>query len=389
MSKRKRNRNPYLLTTDEKLAVVDLYARFATTTQVIDEVMKWKPEAATGDDAKNRKNTTDAIRTCNPNSSVFSFQVTLQAQRAEYLAEQSGGLVTAVSSMVSTLKAQLPNMQLDLSAVDLADLPKIVNALKDLHSLMKEMGITNKSEISEAIDFGSRLDEYPKCESMVARDETRRQTLAETENHEAVMSEQIDKGTNRSPEDIEDGMYPDNYVFPDCMIEGAWQELCSDDIRKKPSISQMRKEIEEISAPDGKISCDAEYYWWDEILSLESRLDYGRQYLSSDWSSYTLLGKEREIEREEEEQNQMLLIQAELLGIDWVEEQIFTPSELRNRINELTGRTTYMEKLENEAKATREARESNGASSQSSVAGNGHIQASGEQAGNESDPSED
>ena len=386
MSKRKRKRNPYLLTTDEKLAVVDLYARFATTTQVIDEVMKWKPEAATGDEAKDRKNATDAIRTCNPHSTVFSFQVTLQAQRAEYLAEQSGGLVTAVSSMVSTLKAQLPNMQLDLSAVDLADLPKIVNALKDLHSLMKGMGITNKSEISEAIDFGSRLDEYPKSELMVARDETRRQTLAETENHEAVMSEQIDKGTNRSPEDIEDGMYPDNYVFPDCMIEGAWQELCSDGIRKQPSISQMRKEIEERNAPDGKISCDEEYYWWDEILSLEERLDYGRKYLSSDWSSYTLLGKEREIKREEEEQNQMLLIQAELLGIDWVEEQIFTRSELRNRINELTGRTAYtayMEKFENEAKAAQEARESNGASSQSSVAGNGHPQAPGGQAGNE------
>jgi hypothetical protein len=40
-------------------------------------------------------------------------------------------------------------------------------------------------------------------------------------------------------------------------------------------------------------------------------------------------------------------------------------------------------------KAAREARKSNGASSQSSVAGNGHSQASGEQAGNESDPSED
>ena len=72
-----------------------------------------------------------------------------------------------------------------------------------------------------------------------------------------------------------------------------------------------------------------------------------------------------------------------LLGIDWVEEQIFTRSELRNRINELTGRTAYLEKRINEANAAREARESNGASSQSSVAGNGHPQAPGGQAGNE------
>ena len=368
MSKRKRNRNPYLLTTDEKLAVVDLYAQFATTPQVIDEVIKWKPEAATDDDAKDRKNATDAIRTCNPHSSAFSFQIALQARRAEYLSEQSGGLVTAISSMVSTLKAQLPNMQLDLSAVDLADLPKIVNALKDLHSLMKQMGITNKPEISEAIDFGKRLDEYPKCEFMVAHDETRRELLAETENHEATMSEQIDNGTNRSPEDIEDGMYPDNYVFPDCMIEGAWQELCSDGTGKKPSISQMRKEIKQITEPDGKIPGDEEYYWWDETSSLESRLENMRQYLSSDSQSYTAFGKERQIEREEKEERELLFIQAGLLDIDWIEEQIFTFPELRNRINELTGRPAYMEKCEN---------------------GNGHIQASGEQAGNESDRSED
>ena len=144
MSQRNRNRNPYLLTTEEKLAVVDLYARFATTAQVIDEVIKWKPEAATGDDPKDRKNATDAIRTCNPHSSVFSFQTALQARRAEYIAEQSGGFATAILSMVSTLTTQLPNMQFDLSTVDLTDLPKIVNALKNLHALMIEMGITNR-----------------------------------------------------------------------------------------------------------------------------------------------------------------------------------------------------------------------------------------------------
>ena len=48
-----------------------------------------------------------------------------------------------------------------------------------------------------------------------------------------------------------------------------------------------------------------------------------------------------------------------------------------------------MEKLKNEANAVQEASESNGASSQSSVAGNGHIQASGEQVENESDHSGD
>jgi hypothetical protein len=127
-----------------------------------------------------------------------------------------------------------------------------------------------------------------------------------------------------------------------------------------------------MTAPDGKIPWDEEYYWWEETASLEDRLDYGRKYLSSEWRSYTPFGKERQIEREEEQRCQTLLMQAEQLGIDPVKEKIFTLSELRNRV-----------------KAAREARKSNGASSQSSVAGNGHSQASGEQAGNESDPSED
>ena len=62
----KRKRNPYQLTDEEKLAVVDLYAQFQTTSQVVDQVMKWKPHAATGDTEKDRKNVRDAIRTCNP-----------------------------------------------------------------------------------------------------------------------------------------------------------------------------------------------------------------------------------------------------------------------------------------------------------------------------------
>ena len=33
MSKRNRKRNPYRLTADEKLAVVELYARFATSEE--------------------------------------------------------------------------------------------------------------------------------------------------------------------------------------------------------------------------------------------------------------------------------------------------------------------------------------------------------------------
>ena len=385
MSKRKRNRNPYLLTTDEKLAVVDLYAQFATTAQVIDEVIKWKPEAATDDDAKDRKNATDAIRTCNPHSNAFSFQIALQARRAEYLAEQSGGLVTAVSSMVSLLKAQLPNMQLDLNAVDLVDLPKIVNALKDLHSLMKQMGITNKPEISEATDFGKRLDEYPG----IAHYETRRQLLAETEEYEVAMAEQIDNGTNRSHHHIEIEIYPADYVFPDCMIEDAWETLCSDGTGKKPSISQMRKEIEETTAPDGKIPWDDEHYWWEDINSLEDRLDCMRQHLSRDSRSYTSYENERQRRQAESEWREGLLIKAERLGIDCVKEQLFTTSELLDRIDELTGRPAFMEKFKNKVNAAREASESNGASSQASVAGNGHIQASGEQAGNESDRSED
>ena len=40
---KKRKKDPYQLTDEEKLAVIDLYARFQTTSQVVEQVMDWKP----------------------------------------------------------------------------------------------------------------------------------------------------------------------------------------------------------------------------------------------------------------------------------------------------------------------------------------------------------
>ncbi len=72
---KKRKKNPYQLTDEEKLAVVDLYAQFQTTSQIVDQVMGWKSHATTGDTEKDRKYVRDAIRTCSPKSTVFSFQI--------------------------------------------------------------------------------------------------------------------------------------------------------------------------------------------------------------------------------------------------------------------------------------------------------------------------
>ena len=278
MKAQNRNPNPYRLNADEKLAVVDLYARFATTTQVIDEVIRWKPDATTGDPKKDRKYVTDAIRTCNPNTSVFSHQVTLTARRAEYLAETHGALVNAVSSIASTLSTELAELKFDFSTVSVVDLPKIVTTLKDLQSLMKELGMTNDAAISEAVDFRRRLDEYPENENGDPMEQTRRELLEETEDYEAIVSEQIDNGTNRNYIDIDIDYYPKNYEFPDFIVENAWRALFAADKRKPPSIAQMRKEILEAAAPNGKINGKH----WSELagFSVEKRLDQKRGCLS-------------------------------------------------------------------------------------------------------------
>lgn len=278
MKAQKQNKNPYLLNPDEKLAVVNLYARFATTTQVIDEVIKWKPEATTGDPKKDRKYATDAIRTCNPNSSAFSYQVTLTARRAEYLAETQGTYVTIVSSIVSTLSTALAELKFDFSTVSVADLPKIVTALKDLHSLMEQLGTTNNAAVSEAVDFHRRLDEYPEDQNGDPMEQTRREMLEETETYESIVSEQIDNGTNRNHIDIDIDRYPENYEFPDFIVEKVWKVQFAADKRKPPSIAQMRKEILEAASPDGKINGKH----WSELagFSVEKRLDQRRGYLS-------------------------------------------------------------------------------------------------------------
>ena len=283
MKAQKQNKNPYLLNAEGKLAVVDLYARFPTTTQVIDEVIKWKPESTTGDPNKDRKFATDAIRTCNPNSSVFSHQVTLTARRAEYLAETHGTFVNAVSSIASALSTELPELKFDFSAVSFADLPKIVTALKELHSLREELGMTNNAAISEAVDFHRRLDEYPEDQNGYPMEQTRRELLEETETYEAIVSDQIDNGTNRNYIDIDLDHYPKNYEFPDFIVEKAWRMQFEDSKREPPSIAQMRKEILEAASPDGKINSKH----WSELagFSVEKRLDQSRRFLSYRWRS--------------------------------------------------------------------------------------------------------
>ena len=285
----KRKRNPYQLTDEEKLAVVDLYAQFQTTSQVVDQVMKWKPHAATGDTEKDRKNVRDAIRTCNPKSSVFSFQIALMARRAEYLAEKKGTLVAAVCDTAQALAEGLSGIKFDFSSVTVSDLPQIVSALKEMSELMEGMGITVKQDISQAVRFGEKLDQRPKhkIEGMQSSAylETRREMWAESEAYELGKSTQIETGAGRDAEYVGADIYPSNYVIPDVHVKDLWEILgFSSENGKLPTVKQMREELD-----------DPELYeeiYGGDAGSFEERLDTYRKLLSDGWDSYTPEGKD-------------------------------------------------------------------------------------------------
>lgn len=120
------------------------------------------------------------------------------------------------------------------------------------------------------------------------------------------------------------------------MIEEAWRALFSDDTDQKPSISQMQKEIEKTTAPDGKMPGDDEGYWWDETMAPENKLEMLRAFLSNDCQSYTPSGKAEHIEHGDLE-NYNLVRKAQRLGINIVKEKISSLAELRDRVNQLTG----------------------------------------------------
>ena len=281
---KKRKKNPYQLTDEEKLAVVDLYAQFQTTSQIVDQVMGWKSHAATGDTEKDRKNVRDAIRTCNPKSSAFSFQIALMARRAEYLAEKKGTLVTAVCDTAQALAEELSGVKFDFSSVSINDLPRIVAALKDMVELMKEMGITVRQDISEAIRFGKKLDQYPKLDidglerSTYAT--TRREMWAESEAYELGKSTQIETDTGRDANNTEGDIYPSNYVIPDVHIKVLWEMLCANGNGKVPTVKQMREELDDPELYD-------EVYSDDGPPSFEEMLKRYQKWLSDEWTSYT------------------------------------------------------------------------------------------------------
>lgn len=286
----KRKRNPYQLTDEEKLAVVDLYAQFQTTSQVVDEVMRWKPDAATGDIVKDRKLVRDAIRTCNPKSSVFSFQIALTAKRAEYLAEKKGTLVAAVCETADAFAQGLSEIRFDFSSVTANDLPKLVFALKSLVELMTQMGITVRQDINHAVAFSERLDQHPKNKTgddAMPYPETRREFWAASEPFELAKSNQIETDTGRKSEDVDAGVYPSNYEIPDVYVKELWEMLCENGHGKLPSIKQMRNDLDNDEHYEEVFGGDA--------ISFEEMLETYRLLLSDDWQSYTPNRRHEEI----------------------------------------------------------------------------------------------
>ena len=331
---KKRKKNPYQLTDEEKLAVVDLYAQFQTTSQIVDQVMGWKPNAATGDTEIDRKNVRDAIRTCNPKSSAFSFQIALAARRAEYLAEKKGTLVAAVCDTAQALAKGISDIKFDFSSVPANDLPKIVSALKDMVGLMEEMGITLKGEISEAVRFGEKLDQYPKHEikGMASSTylETRRQMWAESEGYELGKSTQIETDTGRDGSEIEAGTYPSNYVIPDVHIKALWELLCVSENGKVPTVKQMRAELDDPELYD-------EVYSEDGPPSFEEMLKRYHMWLSGGWASYTPGLKQRRDDLNREMMREALKERAKKLGIEI--DGTYSSDKLHEIIDQAEGRT--------------------------------------------------
>jgi hypothetical protein len=278
----KRKTNPYQLTDDEKLAVVELYAQNRTTSHVVDQVMRWKPNAATGDIDKDRKYVRDAIRTCNPKSSAFSFQIALTARRAEYLAEGDGALVAAVCETAHAVAEGIPHIKFDFTSVTPKDLPNFVSALKELFELMTAMGITVTQDISESVRFGQRLDEHPenrRDELFVPYNETRREMWGQSEPYELAKSKQIETGTGRSAEHLDAGVYPENYEIPDVHVTELWETLHGSGDGKLPSIKQMRCDLDDTEL--------FEKVFGGHDVSFEHRLELYRMLLSHDWDSLT------------------------------------------------------------------------------------------------------
>ena len=267
---KKRKKNPYQLTDEEKLAVVDLYAQFQTTSQIVDQVMDWKPHATTGDTEKDRKHVRDAIRTCNPNSTAFSFQVSLTARRAEYLAEQKGTLVAAVCDTAQALAEALSSIKFDFSSVSVNDLPKIVSALKEVSKLMEGLGIKVNKDISQAVRFGEQLNQ----DSRFCTSENPPETEAMLEAYELGRSTQIETGTGRSADDIHEDTYPSNYVIPDVHVKELWKKLCSSENGKTPTVKQMRKDLDNPKLYE-------EVYGEESYGSFEEQLDHYRSLLPS------------------------------------------------------------------------------------------------------------
>lgn len=329
---KKRKKNPYQLTDEEKLAVVDLYAQFQTTSQVVDQVMGWKPQAATGDAEKDRKNVRDAIRTCNPKSSVFSFQIALIARRAEYLAEKKGTLVTAVCDTAQALAEGLSGIKFDFSSVPVNNLPTIVAALQDMVKLMQEMGITLKRDISEAIRFSEKLDQYPKLNidgldrSTYAT--TRREMWAESEAYELGKSTQIETGSGRDANDTEGDIYPSNYAIPDVHVKVLWEMLCASANGKVPTVKQMREELDDPELYD-------EVYSEDGPPSFEEMLKRYQHWLSDGWTSYTPEQKNRYDDFNRDMIRKALKQRANDLGIET--DGIYERGKLHEKIDQAEG----------------------------------------------------
>lgn len=280
----RRKKNPFLLDSEEKTQVVSLFARFKRTSEVIDTVLSWKPDASTGDTSLDRKYVADAIRTCNPHAAQFSYETTLLAKRSEYLSETSGSYVALLRTMQDKMLEALPQITFDTENVPITAIGAIVGALSQLETLLENLGMS--PSVSEALKFSEGLDKFPLAAETPYHSfsfllQTRRMLFNHVGALENALSEVHEKGVKRDVLDVLDDSYPTVDTIPDCVVSDVWQKLTDNYDTPLPSRKQMLLDIDKETDEDGVLLSDPDMYWWEWSESLESRLSRIRGLLDA------------------------------------------------------------------------------------------------------------
>lgn len=148
------------------------FARFSTTSEVVDWLVKHQEERVTKKYHKTRKEIRESIRTINPNNAKFNkakWGELYEECRAEYVADMRNQMCDTVSRITRQINIAVRHARLGLlirTPEQLHEVLKLIQTLQDIQSTEESRVINGVNELTKKVEEALDTEDNAKLQSL-------------------------------------------------------------------------------------------------------------------------------------------------------------------------------------------------------------------------------